>query len=163
MVLHNCPCFSAHHPWTRKSETALAGWFLASKLLIQIECRCAAVPPLSQRRYGSPGGTERFRGRAAPARHLFTSGDIISNIFMLHLKCFLSYCLGLDKLGLEEEQEEEAMSWTSTCSSTEDMEEQNEGWERCKSAPLPRTSKPSRRGLSSTRPKTGGALLTRRY
>jgi len=72
--------------------------------------------------------------------------------------------LGLDKLGLEEEQEEEAMSWTSTCSISEDTEEY-EGWERCKSAPLPTTRKPHRRVISSTRPKTGGALLTksRRY
>ena len=100
-----------------------------------------------------------------PAKHLFTSGDLTYDISMMSFFSSASYCLGLDKLGLEEEQEEEAMSWTSTCSSSEDMEQQYEGWERCKSAPLPRTPKPQRRVISSTRPKTGGALLTssRRY
>ena len=161
VVLHNCPCFPADHPWTCKSETALAGCFPVSQLLIQTECRCVAVPPLCQR----GGGKEMVRGWAVPAKHLFTSGNLTYDISMLSFFSSASYCLGLDKLGLEEEQEEEAMSWTSTCSSTEDIEQQYEGWERCKSAPLPRTPKPQRRVISSTRPKTGGALLTssRRY
>ena len=143
---------------------------ILSRQLILIELRYVGVPLLSLMGGGNlclmgggnQGGMEQLQGWAVPARDLSTSG-LTSKPFSTIFHDFthsVSYCLGLDKLGLEEEQEEEAMSWTSTCSSNEDLEEYIEGWDRCKSAPLPRTPKLYRRVITSSRPKTGGALLT---
>ena len=118
-----------------------------------------SAPPVSDGRW-QPGWDQGEASRVSSA----SQGPLYlrSIIEDLYVSCSpprsVSYCLGLDKLGLEEEQEEEAMSWSSTCSN-ENMEDFDE-WERCKSAPLPRTLKPLGRVISSRRPKTGGALIS---
>ena len=168
-------CFSAHHTWTCNYQTAFPGWSDIA-LPTDIGSRYVGVPllylmgdgSLSLRIDGSlclmgggiQGGREQLPERAAPVRDLFTSGLTSKPFSRIHTHS-VSYCLGLDKLGLEEEQEEEVISWRSSCSSKDDLEEYIEGWERCKSAPLPRTAKLYRRVITSIiRPKTGGALLT---
>ena len=70
-----------------------------------------------------------------------------------------SYCLGLDKLGLAEE---EVMSWASTCSSSGADKEEEGMWERCKSAPMLGTLTKSQKRLNFVkRPKTGGHNYSR--
>ena len=72
-----------------------------------------------------------------------------------------SYCLGLDKLGLAEE-EEEVMSWASTCSSSGADKEEEGMWERCRSAPILGTLTKSQKRLNFVkRPKTGGHNYSR--
>ena len=67
-----------------------------------------------------------------------------------------SYCLGLDKLGLAKE-EEEVMSWASTCSTSAADTEEEGMWERCRSAPILGTlTKSQKRSNFEKRPKTGG-------
>ena len=63
--------------------------------------------------------------------------------------------MGLDKLGLAEE-EEEVMSWASTCSSSGADKEEEGMWERCRSAPILGTLTKSQKRLNFVkRPKTG--------
>ena len=52
VVFDNCPCFSAHHPWTCKYQTALPGWFdMASPTHIDWAQVRGSAPPVSDGRW----------------------------------------------------------------------------------------------------------------
>ena len=110
LVFYNCPCFSAHHPWTCKYQTALPGWFdIVSPTHIDwAQVRGSAPPvsdgrwePLSHGRWESRWDGTASRVSSASQGPLYLRSDIktlLHNLSRFHTLCQL--LLGTGQVGV---------------------------------------------------------------